>query len=92
MDDPAVGPGHRRSTAFLRPNYLAEWLTVGLHPAEAGQAVERDEPAIARWVAEDWPRIKGGQEHAHLVLIDESGFFLQQSHAAPGPPGGVRRY
>jgi transposase len=27
----------------------------------ARRAAERDEDAIARWRAEDWPRIKGGR-------------------------------
>uniref|UniRef100_UPI001473D83C helix-turn-helix domain-containing protein n=1 Tax=Tautonia rosea TaxID=2728037 RepID=UPI001473D83C len=41
-------------------NYLVEWLTSrGLRPQKPEvRAVERDEPAIAHWVAEDWPRIK----------------------------------
>ena len=41
-------------------NYLADWPTRrGYSPQEPEvRAVERDEPAIARWVAEDWPRIK----------------------------------
>ena len=41
-------------------NYLAEWLTGrGYSPQKPEtKAVERDSPAIARWVAEDWPRIK----------------------------------
>ena len=44
----------------FNPNYLAEWLTRrGYTPQRPeARAVERDEPAIARWVAEDWPRIK----------------------------------
>jgi len=41
-------------------NYLAAWLTArGDSPQKPErQAVERDNPAIARWAAEDWPRIK----------------------------------
>lgn len=41
-------------------NYLAEWLAKrGYTPQKPEvRAVERNEPAIARWVAEDWPRIK----------------------------------
>jgi transposase len=41
-------------------NYLAEWLTRRGHTPQkpAVRAVERDEPAIARWVAEEWPRLK----------------------------------
>jgi transposase len=44
----------------FNPNYLAAWLTArGLSPQRPEvRAVERDEPAIARWVVEDWPRIK----------------------------------
>jgi transposase len=41
-------------------NYLAQWLTRrGYSPQKPEvRAVERDNPAIARWVAEDWPRVK----------------------------------
>lgn len=41
-------------------NYLAEWLKRrGYSPQKPEvTAVERDNPAIARWVEEDWPRIK----------------------------------
>jgi transposase len=41
-------------------NYLAEWLTRRDYSPQKPEvkAVERDNPAIARWVAEDWPRIK----------------------------------
>lgn len=41
-------------------NYLADWLTRrGYSPQKPEvRAVERDEPAIARWAAEDWPRVK----------------------------------
>lgn len=42
------------------------------------RAVERDEEAIARWIADDWPRIKrlARRQRAHLVFIDETGFLL----------------
>lgn len=45
-------------------NYLAEWLTNrGYTPQKPEvRAVERDEPAIARWVAEDWPRLQKKRE------------------------------
>jgi transposase len=41
-------------------NYLADWLTRrGYSPQKPEvRAVERDNPAIARWAAEDWPRVK----------------------------------
>ena len=50
----------RRYGVRFNSNYLAEWLTKrGLSPQKPEvKAVERDHPAIARWVAEDWPRIK----------------------------------
>lgn len=50
----------KRFKVRFHSNYLAEWLTArGLSPQKPEvRAVERDEPAIARWVAEDWPRIK----------------------------------
>lgn len=41
-------------------NYLAAWLTRRDHSPQKPEtkAVERDNPEIARWAAEDWPRIK----------------------------------
>jgi transposase len=50
----------RRYGVRFHSNYLAEWLTKrGYSPQKPeAKAVERDNPAIARWVAEDWPRIK----------------------------------
>lgn len=42
------------------------------------RAKERDEEAIRRWQAEEFPRLaeKTQQRQAHLVFLDESGFFL----------------
>ena len=44
----------------FNPNYLADWLTRrGQSPQKPEiRALERDEPAIARWAAEEWPRLK----------------------------------
>ena len=41
-------------------NYLAAWLTARGYTAQKPEttAVERDNPAIARWVAEDGPRLQ----------------------------------
>ncbi|MBO8185294.1 winged helix-turn-helix domain-containing protein [Streptomyces spirodelae] len=40
------------------------------------RAVERDEPEIARWIAHEWPRIKGaGDTRAWIVFLDEPGVF-----------------
>jgi transposase len=50
----------RRYKVRFNSNYLAEWLTKrGYSPQKPEtKAVERDDPAVARWAAEDWPRIK----------------------------------
>jgi transposase len=50
-------------------NYLVEWLTQRGHSAQkpAKKARERNEPAIARWVAEDWPRIQKKREKKALT-------------------------
>jgi transposase len=44
----------------FHPDYLTSWLRArGLSPQKPRRlARERDEQAIARWRAEDWPRIK----------------------------------
>ena len=49
----------KRFGVRFHSNYLAAWLTDrGYSPQKPEtKAVERDNPAIARWVAEDWPRI-----------------------------------
>jgi transposase len=54
----------KRYGVRFNPNYLAEWLTRrGYSPQKPEvRAVERDEPAIARWAAEGWPRIKKKRE------------------------------
>lgn len=40
--------------------------------------MERDEAAIARWIADEWPQIqqRAADQRAHLVFIDETGFLL----------------
>jgi transposase len=42
------------------------------------RARERDEEAIRRWQSQEFPRIaaQAQQRQAHLVFLDESGFFL----------------
>ncbi|WZP00293.1 hypothetical protein EP7_001920 [Isosphaeraceae bacterium EP7] len=60
-------------------NDLAAWLTArGQSPQKLEVAAfERDNPAIPRWAVEDWPRLKKPwKEGAYVVLIDESGFFI----------------
>src|SRR3954453_13985455 len=50
----------KRYAVRFNSNYLAEWLTRRGHTPQkpVRKAVQRDSPAIARWVEEDWPRIK----------------------------------
>ena len=44
----------------FHPNYLREWLTERNYTPQkpARRARQRDQAAIDRWVAEDWPRIQ----------------------------------
>lgn len=41
-------------------------------------ARECNDQEVERWLAEDWPRIarQAFQRHAHIALLDESGFLL----------------
>ena len=41
-------------------NYLAAWLQAREHSPQRPEqpALERDEAAIARWLAQDWPRLQ----------------------------------
>jgi transposase len=50
----------RRYGVRFNSNYLAEWLARRDYSPQRPEvkAVERDNPAIARWAAEEWPRLK----------------------------------
>jgi transposase len=50
----------RRFGVRFHPNYLREWLTRRGYspPRPARKARQRDDAAIAGWVANDWPRIQ----------------------------------
>jgi transposase len=54
------GGSTRRPGVRFHPNYLREWLTRrNFTPQKpARRARQRDQAAIDRWVAEDWPRIQ----------------------------------
>jgi transposase len=60
------------------------------------RAAERDEAAIQRWVAEDWPRIKANtrRRKARIVFFDESGASLlpnvRRTWAPVGQPPVLR--
>lgn len=51
---------HTKLGVRFHPSYLREWLTRrGYTPQKpARRAKQRNPEAIARWVAEDWPRIQ----------------------------------
>jgi Winged helix-turn helix len=58
------------------------------------RAVERDEQAIARWVAEDWPRIRANARRRRAVIVfwDESGTSLLPVTRRPGRPAATPRH
>lgn len=51
---------HRTFGVRFHPNYLREWPTKRNYTPQkpARRARQRDQAAIDRWVAEDWPRIQ----------------------------------
>ena len=51
---------HKEFGVRFHPNYLREWLTKrNFTPQKpARRARQRDQAAIDRWVAQDWPRIQ----------------------------------
>jgi transposase len=51
---------HKKFGVRFHPNYLREWLSKrNLTPQKpTRRAWQRDQAAIDRWVAEDWPRIQ----------------------------------
>jgi transposase len=54
------------------------------------RAKERDEEAILRWQAEEFPRIvrQAQARNAHVVFLDESGFFLTPTVRRTWSPRG----
>jgi hypothetical protein len=57
----APGPAHRAGVRHpFHPNYLSTWLRQRGYTPQKPRRVprEQDDEAIARWLAEDWPRIK----------------------------------
>jgi transposase len=58
------------------------------------QAKERDEAAIARWLAVDWPRIKrkARANGATVVFMDETGFSLRPNVRRSWGPRGRPPY
>lgn len=54
------------------------------------RAIQRDEDAIERWAAQDWPRLqeRARNEGRTLVFVDESGFYLLPSKVRTYGPRG----
>jgi transposase len=78
----------------FNPDYLGTWLRQRGYTPQKPRRVprERDDEAIARWLAQDWPRIKhkARRRGAGLFLLDESGLLmaplLRRSWAPRGHP------
>ena len=78
----------------LRPHHLCAWLRHRGYTPQLPRRVprERDDREIARWLAEDWPRIrrKASRRGACLLLLDESGLLMaplrRRSWALRGQP------
>ncbi len=64
----------------FHPDYLGTWLRQRGYTPQLPRRVHReaDDREIARWLAEDWPRIKrkARRRGACLMLLDESGLLL----------------
>src|SRR5262249_29380192 len=90
---PTVGRGHREGVRRPLPQQLPGRLAdgPGLLAPEArdqggGEGQPEDRPVGRRGLAA--PRKKARDEHAHLVLIDESGFFLNPTGRRTWAPKG----
>src|SRR5207249_253526 len=78
----------------FNPDYLGTWLRQRNYTPQKPQRAhrEQDDEAIARWLVEDWPRIKqkARRRGACLLLLDESGLLmaplLRRSWALRGHP------
>lgn len=71
---------HEEWGISFHPHYLAAWLRQRGYTPQLPRRVprERDDREIARWLAEDWPRIKrkARRRGACLLLLDESGLLM----------------
>jgi transposase len=78
----------------FNPDYLGTWLRQRRYTPQKPRRVprERNDKAIARWLAVDWPRIKqkARRRNAGLLFLDESGLLmaplLRRSWAPVGHP------
>ena len=60
---------HQKFGVRFHSNYLREWLSKRNYTPQkpARRARQRDQAAIDRWVAEDWPRIQKRRERTTLT-------------------------
>lgn len=78
----------------FNPDYLGTWLRQRGYTPQKPRRVprERNDRAIAQWLAQDWPRIKqkARRRGASLLFLDESGLLmaplLRRSWALRGCP------
>jgi transposase len=85
--------------AHFHPHYLAAWLRQRGYTPQKPQRVprEKDNDAIAQWLAQDWPRIKNKARRrgACLLLLDESGLLMaplvRRSWALRGHPPTLKQ-
>src|SRR5829696_2617916 len=83
----------------FHPHYLSAWLRQRKYTPQLPRCVprERDEQEIARWLAQDWPRIKrqARRRGACLMLLDESGLLMaplrRRSWALRGNPPQMKQ-
>lgn len=83
----------------FHPDYLITWLRQRGYTPQLPRRVprERDEREIARWLSEDWPRIKrkARRRGAYLALMDESGLLMaplrRRSWALRGNPPQMKQ-
>ncbi len=77
---------HRNFGVQFHPNYLREWLARRNYTPQkpARRAQQRDQAAIDRWVAEDWPRIqkRRGRTRPHR--------FNRRIGVVPQPAGATQ--
>lgn len=71
----------RRFGVQYHPEHVRKVLKRRLHwtsQKPQKHARECNDKEVERWLADDWPRIirQAFQRHAHIALLDESGFLL----------------
>jgi len=82
----------------FHPDYLGTWLRQRGYTPQLPRRVHReaDDGEIARWLAEDWPRIKrkARRRGACLMLLDESGLLMaplrRRSWSLRGHPPDIK--